>query len=321
MARTSHINAANAGGAFFMFMGQHQTRANNRRRNPWGGVVGMAKPAPAVVNQTELSRDHPMPEAARGEQFEEDQFGNPHTLGSLSAREQPRPPSYAKPPSSLSARGPGPAAPSMGAQVAARDFMDELDEQYEQPAALPQPPAAPHYGAGAGGGVAGSDPGDMWVTGTMPGAPPPRADLVLPGIMSHRSPRMGGGRQPAPPKGGGPPGKVRHNDPNAVVNKKVDKAVKLIRSILSSWDSSLRKTFNTIDADRGGTIDLEEFSNFLNRVLHLNFDDETMRGIMAKFGSGAQILRRERCELLRLITLLVPMLLRWTLFWGVRGRT
>ena len=72
-----------------------------------------------------------------------------------------------------------------------------------------------------------------------------------------------------------------------MVNKKVDKAVKLIRSILSSWDSSLRKTFNTIDADRGGTIDLEEFSNFLNRVLHLNFDDETMRGIMAKFGSGA----------------------------------
>ena len=110
MARTSHINAANAGGAFFMFMGQHQTRANNRRRNPWGGVVGMAKPAPAVVNQTELSRDHPMPEAARGEQFEEDQFGNPHTLGSLSAREQPRPPSYAKPPSSLSARAGAPCS-------------------------------------------------------------------------------------------------------------------------------------------------------------------------------------------------------------------
>ena len=140
MARTSHINAANAGGAFFMFMGQHQTRANNRRRNPWGGVVGMAKPAPAVVNQTELSRDHPMPEAARGEQFEEDQFGNPHTLGSLSAREQPRPPSYAKPPSSLSARGPGPAAPSMGAQVAARGIGTGPPEFFTSPLGEIEPP-------------------------------------------------------------------------------------------------------------------------------------------------------------------------------------
>ena len=118
----------------------------------------------------------------------------------------------------------------------------------------------------------------------------PKSEQRLPAVPTidpAASPTSQGGRQPAPPKGGGPPGKVRHNDPNAVVNKKVDKAVKLIRSILSSWDSSLRKTFNTIDADRGGTIDLEEFSNFLNRVLHLNFDDETMRGIMAKFGSGA----------------------------------
>ncbi len=51
--------------------------------------------------------------------------------------------------------------------------------------------------------------------------------------------------------------------------------------------ADVEEMFASFDEDRGGTIDLEEFSNFLNRVLHLNFDDETMRGIMAKFGSGA----------------------------------
>ena len=96
-----------------MFMGQnHQYNTHNHKRNPWGGVVGLERAPKPVVNQTELSRDNPVPEPARR--------GQARPGGSQSHRNEPHPPSHPKPPrDAYSARG--------AADVAGRDFMDELD--------------------------------------------------------------------------------------------------------------------------------------------------------------------------------------------------
>ena len=246
MARTANLAPNNdrtsgVGGAFFMFMGQnHHYRPSNPKRNPWGGVVGLERAPKPVVTQTELSRDNPVPEPARKCEARAGYAGAPG--GSLSYRDVPHPPAYPNPSRGAhSARG-------SAANVAGRDYMDELDGDYEYGGG----------GGGGGGGVSGADPSlDMWVTGTLLGAPKPRkSELVLPGIHSHRSPRSGGGGggggggNRRPQHGAAAPNKRREGEVSLATQKKVDKAVKLIRSILSSWDSSLRKTFNTIDADR-----------------------------------------------------------------------
>ena len=113
------------------------------------------------------------------------------------------------------------------------------------------------------------------------------------------SPRYGA-REAPPRASAAGPDRRRQGEASLATKKKVDKAVKLIRSILTSWDSSLRKIFNTIDADRGGSIDLNEFSEFVSRVLHLEFDHETMVGIMAEFGGGHPEIDYQRfCEVSR----------------------
>jgi hypothetical protein len=278
-----------------MFMGQnHQYNTHNHKRNPWGGVVGLERAPKPVVNQTELSRDNPVPEPAR-----RGHGGQARPGGSQSHRSEPHPPSHPKPPrDAYSARG--------AADVAGRDFMDELDGDC--------------FGADAhdafSGGVGGADPSlQMWVTGTLPGAPKPTKGALMLGPHS-RSPRVGaqhpgrGRRGPA----AAAPNRRREGELSTATKKKVDKAVKLIRSILTSWDSSLRKTFNTIDADRGGTIDLDEFSDFVRRVLHLEFDRETMVGIMREFGGGHPEIDYQRfCEVRRVALTLALCETAWLL--------
>ncbi len=263
MARSKNLAPANdrtsgVGGAFFMFMGQsHQYSTRNHKRNPWTGVVGLERPPQPVVNQTELSRDNPVPEPAR-------------TVRAAQLHHSPRPPRDLRAPTS----------------VARRDFMDELDGDFDTD---PQPYS---------GGVGGADPSlQMWVTGTLPGAAKPtRVSPRFGAPGTAMSPRYGA-RQAPPRASAAGSDRQRQGEASLATKKKVDKAVKLIRSILTSWDSSLRKIFNTIDADRGGSIDIDEFSDFVRRVLHLEFDHQTMSGIMAEFGGGQSEIDYQRfCE-------------------------
>lgn len=269
--------ASGVGGAFFMFMGQnHRYSERSHRKNPWEGVVGLDwRPPKPVVRQTELSRDNPDPEPARTERPK-------HPYNS------PRPPSDVR-----AAHNPPRPARDFRA-VAGRDFLDELDSDFDMD---PQPYS---------GGVAGADPSlEMWLTGNLPGAPKPakwtgaRAAAASP---RYAPPRYGVQQPPPRASAGVPDDRRRQGDLSLATKKKVEKAVQLIRSILTSWDSSLRKIFNTIDADRGGTIDLDEFSEFVRRVLHLQFDRETMVGIMAEFGGGhAEINYQRFCEVCSLV--------------------
>jgi hypothetical protein len=285
--------ASIGGGAFFMFMGNnHRYRPNNPKRNPWDGVVGLEKAPKPVVMQTELSRDNPMPEPAR-KSLRAQELKSRAAHGSLSYRDAPHPPAYAKPSrGAYSARGPA------AANVGARDYMDELDGDYAYSGGGA---AAAHPGAYTG--VGGADPSlEMWVTGTLPGAPKSRNmdHLLLPGIQSHRSPRGGSNqRQQQQQQQQQQQLNKRREGANSLgTQKKVGKAIKLIRSILSSWDSSLvcthsdicliglspnwffvghfvdshwngswqRKTFNTIDADRA------QFRRLHVPVLYFRYD-------------------------------------------------
>ena len=68
------------------------------------------------------------------------------------------------------------------------------------------------------------------------------------------------------------------------LDQKVDAAIQMIRTVLKSWNGSLRKVFHAIDVDHSSTVDTQEFGAFLQRNLHLDLKPELVAGIMVSEG-------------------------------------
>eukprot|EP01043_Picozoa_sp_COSAG02_P030575 COSAG02_NODE_1958_length_10261_cov_16.118973_4_plen_512_part_00 len=83
------------------------------------------------------------------------------------------------------------------------------------------------------------------------------------------------------------------------LNRRAEKAIKIIRSVLQSWDGQLRETFQRVDTNRSGTIDAAEFATFLRTKLHMNFDGATLGEIMSRFAdeNTGEITYQSFCEL------------------------
>lgn len=83
------------------------------------------------------------------------------------------------------------------------------------------------------------------------------------------------------------------------LQRRANKAVHIIRSVLQSWEGSMRETFQRVDANRSGTIDAAEFATFLRVRLHMNFDSTTIGEIMRRFadGSTGEITYQSFCKL------------------------
>ena len=79
------------------------------------------------------------------------------------------------------------------------------------------------------------------------------------------------------------------------LRRRVNKAVKIIRSVLQSWggEGSMRETFQRVDTNRSGTIDAMELATFLRQKLHMNFDQNTISEIMTRFSDQQQEQQQE----------------------------
>ena len=189
-----------------------------------------------------------------------------------------------------------------------RDFFAEEDVASNQPSMEPEP-----------------EDNHLWHTGTLRGPalhpqPPTEARgavRVAPANGRRKGPQArndGGGRRERPPSplyssnASGPSGGAPESSSVSSwsshgeardLNRRVNKAIKIIQSVLQSWEGSLRETFQRVDTNRSGTIDAAEFATFLRAKLHMNFDDATLGEIMRRFAdeSTGEITYQSFCEL------------------------
>eukprot|EP01043_Picozoa_sp_COSAG02_P037213 COSAG02_NODE_2777_length_8052_cov_2.106626_3_plen_529_part_00 len=189
-----------------------------------------------------------------------------------------------------------------------RDFFADEDVASSQPSMEPEP-----------------EENRLWLTGALRGpAPQPQpptaaraAGRVAPANGRRQDPQplnSGGGRRDRPrsplysSNASGPSGGA--SDSSSVsswssrgeardLNRRVNKAIKIIRSVLQSWEGSLRETFQRVDTNRSGTIDAAEFATFLRAKLHMNFDAATLGEIMRHFAdeNTGEITYQSFCEL------------------------
>jgi Ca2+-binding EF-hand superfamily protein len=152
-----------------------------------------------------------------------------------------------------------------------------------------------------------SDAGwDMWMTGLISSPRPPQQaqpqDEIVVHPPSSRAAPANGRRQGQPASARSGTSSEEH--PAAIyaesraMQKEVDKAVKIIRSILQSWHGTLRETFKRVDTDGSGSIDQQEFEEFLRLRLHLRFDYDLMVELMHRFADDSgEITFQSFCEL------------------------
>ncbi len=170
-----------------------------------------------------------------------------------------------------------------------RDFFAEEDDAKSQPPVQPEP-----------------EESSLWLTGvlrepTLHAQPPPTARAASRVAANGRrqgqphdsgSAQRGRARSPPyssdashPPGGASSDSSWSSRAEARDLNRRVNKAINIIRSVLQSWDGRLRETFQRVDTNRSGTIDAAEFATFLRTKLHMNFDGTTLGEIMRRFDS------------------------------------